>query len=153
MIWEASEAFRLRIYTVVLELISTVLVQFSRSVCPTLCNPMDYSTPSFPVHHQLLELAQTHESVMPSNHLIPCCPLLLPPSIFPSIRVFSNKSVIRIRWPKCWVLVPLFPSCVTLGKWLNGLVLQFPGHYSMLMAPGSAVWEPCVVVRMVTDTW
>ena len=42
------------------------------------------------------------ESVMPSNHLILCCPLLLPPSIFPSIRVFSNKSVLHIRWPKYW---------------------------------------------------
>ena len=41
-------------------------------------------------------------SVMPSNHLILCHPLLLPPSVFPSIRVFSNKSVLRIRWPKCW---------------------------------------------------
>ena len=41
-------------------------------------------------------------SVMPSNHLIFCCPLLLPPSIFPSIRVFSNESVLRIRWPKYW---------------------------------------------------
>ena len=42
------------------------------------------------------------ESVMPSNHLILCCPLLLPPSIFPSIRVFSNESALRIRWPKYW---------------------------------------------------
>ena len=42
------------------------------------------------------------ESVMPSNHLILCCPLLLLPSIFPSIRVFSNESALRIRWPKCW---------------------------------------------------
>ena len=42
------------------------------------------------------------ELVMPSNHLILCCPLLLPPSIFPSIRVFSNESVLHIRWPKCW---------------------------------------------------
>ena len=42
------------------------------------------------------------ESVMPSNHLIPCCPLLLPPSIFPSIRVFFNESVLHIRWPKYW---------------------------------------------------
>ena len=44
------------------------------------------------------------ESVMPSNHLILCCPLLLPPSILPSIRVFSNESVLRIRWPKYWSL-------------------------------------------------
>ena len=42
------------------------------------------------------------ESVMPSSHLILCCPLLLLPSIFPSIRVFSNESALRIRWPKCW---------------------------------------------------
>ena len=67
---------------------------------------MDYSTPGFPVHHQLLELAQTHvhqvESVMPSNHLILCHPLLLTPSIFLSIRVFSNVSVLWIRWPKDW---------------------------------------------------
>ena len=42
------------------------------------------------------------ELVMPSNHLILCCPLLLLPSIFPSIRVFSNESVLHIRWPKCW---------------------------------------------------
>ena len=59
--------------------------------CPTLCDPIDCSMPGFPGHHQL-PLTQTHviESVMPSNHLILCFPLLLPPSIFPSIRVFSN---------------------------------------------------------------
>ena len=75
--------------------------QFSSVIqmCPTLCNPMDCSRPGFPVHHQLLELAQTHQSVMPSNYLILCCSLLLLPSIFPSISVFSNKSVYRIRWP------------------------------------------------------
>ena len=49
----------------------------------------------------LLKL-MSYESVMPSNHLILCCPLLLPPSISPSIRVFSNESVLCIRWPKCW---------------------------------------------------
>ena len=64
------------------------------------------STPGFPIHHQLLELAQTHVHwlVMPSNHLILCHPLLLLPSIFPSIRVFSNESVLCIRWPKYWSL-------------------------------------------------
>ena len=49
----------------------------------------------------LLKL-MSNESVMPSNHLILCCPLLLLPSIFPSIRVFSNESVLHIRWPKYW---------------------------------------------------
>ena len=69
---------------------------------PTLCDPMDCSTPGLPVHHQRLEFTQTMsiESVMPSNHLILCHPLLLPPSIFPSIRVFSNESFLHIRWPK-----------------------------------------------------
>ena len=67
-------------------------------------NPTDCSTPGFPVHHQLPELTQTHaiESVMPSSHLILCRPLLLPPSVFPSIRVFSNESALLIKWPKYW---------------------------------------------------
>ena len=68
----------------------------------TLCDPMDCSTPGFPFYHQLPALAQTHviELVMPSNLLILCHPLLLPPSIFASIRVFSNESVLGIRWLK-----------------------------------------------------
>ena len=72
--------------------------------CPILCDPMNRSMPGLPVHHQLPEFTQTHaiELVMPSNHLILCCPLLLLPSIFPSIRVFSNESVLCIRWPKYW---------------------------------------------------
>ena len=65
---------------------------------------MDCNRPGFSVHHQLLDLAQTHviELVMPSNHLILCCPLLLLPSIFPSLRVFSSESALHIRWPKYW---------------------------------------------------
>ena len=59
---------------------------------------MDYSTPGLPVHHQLPLLSI--ESVMPSNHLILCCPLLLLPSIFPRIRVFSNESGLCLRWPE-----------------------------------------------------
>ena len=72
--------------------------------CPTLCDPMDCSTPGLPVHHQLPEFNQlmSIESVMPSNHLILCRPLLLLPSIFPNIMVFSNESALRIRWPKNW---------------------------------------------------
>ena len=57
--------------------------------CVWFCNPKDRSTPHFPVLHHLPELAQTHVHWMPSNHLLLCCSLLLPPSIFPSIRVFS----------------------------------------------------------------
>ena len=81
-------------------------VQFSSvaQLCPTLCDPMNCSTPGLPVHHHsrsLLKLMSI-ESVMPSNHLILCHSLFLLPSIFPSMRVFSNESVLCIRWPKYW---------------------------------------------------
>ena len=67
---------------------------------------MDCSTLGFPVHHYLLEFVKLMaiESVMPSNYLILCHPLLLLLSIFPSIRVFSNESTLHIRWPKYWNL-------------------------------------------------
>ena len=70
----------------------------------TLCSPMDCSTPGFPDHHQLLELAQTHVLQVgdPSNGLILCHPLLLLPSDFPSISILSNESVFCIRWTKYW---------------------------------------------------
>ena len=81
--------------------ISSCWVQFS-SVAQsrlTLCNPMDCSTSGFPVLHQLPEIVQLIpiESVMPSNRLTLCRPLLLLPSIFPSVRVFSNESVLCIK--------------------------------------------------------
>ena len=70
--------------------------------CLTLYDPMNCSTPGFPVLHISLSLPKlmSIESLMPSNHPILCCPLLLLPSIFPSIRVFSNESALHIRWPK-----------------------------------------------------
>ena len=70
----------------------------------TLCDPMDCSTPGFPVLHHLPELLKlmSIESVVPSNHLILYCPLLLLPSIFPSIRVFSIESALCIRQPEYW---------------------------------------------------
>ena len=83
-------------------------VQFS-SVQSLSCVQL-FATPWTAVHQASLSITNSKslpkpmsiESVMPSNHLILCCPLLLPPSIFPSIRVFSNESALRIRWPKCW---------------------------------------------------
>ena len=81
-------------------------VQFSSVAqsCLTLCDPMNRSTPSLPVDHQLLESTQTHvqwvgDAIQPSYPL--SSPLLLPP-IPPSIRVFSNESALHIRWPKYW---------------------------------------------------
>ena len=81
-------------------------VQFSSvaQLCPTLCDPMNRSTPGLPVHHNsrsLLKLMSI-ESVMPSSHLILYRPHLLLPPIPPSIRVFSNESTLRMRWPKYW---------------------------------------------------
>ena len=86
--------------------------------CPTLCDPMDRSTPGFPSitsSRSLLKLMSI-ESVKPSNHLILCRPLLLP-SIFPSIRVFSNESVLHIRWPKYWS----FSFSISPSKEYSGL--------------------------------
>ena len=86
-------------------------VHFSRSVVSDSLRSMNCSTPGLPVHHQLPDFMQTHVRwchrwcrcpVMPSNHLILCRPLLLLPSIFRSIRVFSSKSVLCLRWPKYW---------------------------------------------------
>ena len=93
--------------------------------CPTLCNRMDCYTPSFPVLHCLPQFAQIHvESVMPSNHLILCRPLLLPPSIFPSFRVFSNESALHIRCPKTEASASVLP--VNIQGWfplgLTGLI-------------------------------
>ena len=81
-------------------------VQFSSVAqsCPTLCDPINWSTPGLPVHHQLPEFTQTHvhrvgDAIQPSH---PLSPLLLLPPIPPSIRVFSNKSTLPMRWPKYW---------------------------------------------------
>ena len=70
----------------------------------TLCYPMECSTPGFLVLYYLPEFAKTHvyESMIPSTHLILCCPLLFLPSIFPTIRVFSNDSALCSGWPKYW---------------------------------------------------
>ena len=83
--------------------------QFSSAAqsCQTLCDSMNRSMPGLPVYHQLLwslPKLMSIESVMPTNHLILCHPLLFPPSIFPSMRVFSKESALSIRWPKYWCL-------------------------------------------------
>ena len=79
-------------------------VQLSAQPRPTFCIPMDCSTPGLPsiTNSRSPPKLTSIESVMPSNHLILCHPFLLPPSIFHSIRVFSNESALRIRWPKDW---------------------------------------------------
>ena len=129
--------------------------------CPTLCDTMNRSTSGLPVHHHLLEFTQSHVqmfvtswtavhqaslsitnswsllklmsigSVTPFSHLILCHPLCLLPSIFPSIRVFSNESVLHIRWPKDWSFsFSISPSNEHPGlisfrmDWLDFLAIQ-----------------------------
>ena len=101
--------------------------------CPTLCDPMNHSTPGLPVHHQLPEFTQTHvhQSVMQSSHLILCRPLFLLPPIPPSIRVFSNESTLRMRWPKYWCftfsIIPFkeIPGLISFRMdWLDLLAVQ-----------------------------
>ena len=97
--------------------------------CPTLCDPMNCSAPGLPVHHQLPEFTQTH--VHRVGGAILCRPLLLPSSIFPSIRVFSNESVLFIRWQKYWSFsLSISPSSEYSGltsfriDWFDLLVVQ-----------------------------
>ena len=108
--WPAARLRALCVAVCAWDLLKEVTIIFIESEsevdqsCPTLCDPMNRSTPGLLVHHQLLEFTHTHvhrvgDAIQPS-HL--CHPLLLLPSIFPSIRVFSNESALRIRWPKYW---------------------------------------------------
>ena len=96
---------------------------------------MDYSTPGLSVHHhsQSLFKLTSIESVMPSNHLILCCPLLLLLSIFPSIRVFSNESALRIRWPKYWN----FSFSISPSNEYSGLISFRVGCLDLLAVQGT----------------
>ena len=91
---------------------------------------MNCSTPGLPVHHHILEFT-SFKSVMPSSHLILCCPLFLLPSIPPSIRVFSNESTLPMRWPNYWSFsFSIIPSKEHPGlisfrmDWLDLLAVQ-----------------------------
>ena len=96
---------------------------------------MNCSTPGLPVHHQLLEFTQTHvhrvgDAIQPSH---PLSPLLLLPSIFPSIRVFSDESVLGIRWPKYWNL----SFNVSLSNEYSGLISFRMGWLDLLAVQGT----------------
>ena len=111
--------------------------QFSSVVqsCATLCDAVDYSTSGFPVHHQLLELTQTDvhwvgDAIQPS---VLWHPLLLLPSIFPSIRAFSNESVLCIRWPKYWS----FSFSISLYNEYSGLISFRLDRFDLLAVQGT----------------
>ena len=117
-------------------------VQFSSVAqsCLTLCNPMSHSTPGLPVHHQLPEFTQIH--VCRVSHLILCRPLLLLPPIPPSIRVFSDESTLRMRWPKYWSFsFSIIPSKEHLG------LISFTGWNSLQSKGLSRVFSNTTVQK------
>ena len=103
--------------------------------CLTLCNPMDCSTPGFPVHLQFLSFLKlmSMESVMPSNHLILCRLLILLFSSFPSIRVFSKESALHIRWPKYWS----FNFSISSSNEYSGLISSTFDCFDLLDVQGT----------------
>ena len=112
---------------------------------PTLCDPVNRSTPGLPVHHQLPEFAQTHvhrvgDAIRPSHPLSS-----LPPSIFPSIRVFSNESALRIRWPKYWS----FSFSISPSNEHSGLISSHPTEPPPLCRAGG----PRKGTRCVSRPW
>ena len=122
-------------------------VQFSSvaQLCPTLCDPINRSTPGPPVHHQLPSSPKLMciKWVMPSSHLILCRPLLFLPPMPPSIRVFSNESALHMRWPKYWSFsLSVSPSSEHPGlisfrmDWLDLLAVQGTPK-SLLQLPSS----------------
>ena len=103
-------------------------------LCPTLCDPMDCSMSGFSVHPCLPKFPQTHACwVIPSNHLILCHPFLLLPSIFLSIRVFSNESVLCNRWPKYWS----FSFNISPSNEYSGLISLWMDWLDLLAVQGT----------------
>ena len=114
--------------------------------CPTLCDPMDCSTPGLPVHHQLPEVTQTHVHWVSDAiwHLILCRPLLLLPSVFASIRVFSNESVLHFRWPNYWTLASASVLPMNIQDWFP---LGLTGLISLLFKGLSRVFSSTIVQK------
>ena len=109
-------------------------IQFIQS-CLTICDPMDSSKPGSPVYHQLPEVTQSHvhrvnDAIQPSH---PLYRLLLPPSIFSSIRDFSNELVLRIKWPKYW----RFSFSISPSNEYSGLISLRIGWFDLLAGQGT----------------
>ena len=102
--------------------------------CPTLCDPTDCSPPGLPVHHQLPELIQTHVHRV-SDAIQPSHPLLLPPSVFPSVRVFSSESVLHIRCLKYWS----FSCSISPSNESSGLISLRMDWFELLAVQGDQI--------------
>ena len=109
-------------------------VQFNCSVMSD-CDRMDYITPGLPVYHQLLEFTQTHVHQVSdaTQQSYPLLPILLLPSVFPSIRFFSHESVLLIRWPKYWS----FSFSVSPSKEYSGLISFKMDWFDLLAVQGT----------------
>ena len=114
------------------------------------CNPMNLSTPGFPVNHWLPEPTQTHVHWVgdESNHLILCSPLLLLPSIFPSIRVFSNESTLYKRWPKDWS----FSFIISLSNEYSGLISFRMNWLNILEVQGTQESSPTPQFKSINSS-
>ena len=111
---------------------------------------MECSTPGCPVLHQLLNLLKlmSIESVMPSNHLILCHPLVILPSIFPRIRVFSIESILGIRWPKYWS----FSFSIRLSNEYSGLISFRMDWLDLLAVQGTLEFSPTPQFRSINSS-
>ena len=114
---------------------SSVLFSSVAQSCLILCDPVDCSMPGLPVRYHSKSLLKLMfiESVMPSNHFILCRPLLLLPSIFPSIRVSSIESVLCIRWPKYWS----FSFSISPSSEYSGLISFMMDWFDLLAVQGT----------------
>ena len=113
-------------------------------LCPTLCDSINCRTPGLPVPSSTPGVyPNSYPWSRTSNHLIFCRPLLLLPSIFPSIRVFSNESALHIRWPKCWSFSFISPSSEH-----PGLILRWTGWISLQSRGLSRVFTSTTVQKL-----
>ena len=124
-----------RQYYTVLITLSSVKFSSVAQLCPTLCNAMNCSMPGHLsiTNSQSLPKLMFIELVIPSNHLILCRPLLLLPSIFPSMRVFSNESALCIRWPKYWS----FSFSISPSNEYSGLIFFRIDWFDLLAVQGT----------------
>ena len=129
-----SKQQQCNIYFVIVHWSFSKIISVAQS-CPTLCDTVDCSTQgilSIPNSCSLLKLMSI-ESVMPSNHLILCHPLLLLPLVFPSIRVFSSESVLHVRWPKYWS----FSFSISPSSEYSGLISFRINWFDLLAVQGT----------------
>ena len=127
--WGATKPMHHNYWTCILKLCAATTEACVPRAC---CDPMDCTMPGFPVHHHLLEPPQTHVHCV-SDAIQLSRPLLFPPSIFPSVRIFSNESALRIRWPKYWS----FGFSISLSNGYSGLISFRIDWFDLLAAQGT----------------